>query len=70
MVKEGHVSREMCSKCLERKRVPRQRWCKSCRAKYMREWRAAQVLKAQGRANELKSLKDVVRRVNKMLEAA
>lgn len=56
-----------CSKCLANERVPRQRWCRSCRAGYMREWRAAQRLKAEGRAHELKSLRDVVRRVERAL---
>lgn len=56
-----------CSKCLANEPIPRQRWCRSCRAQYMREWRAEQRRKAESRAHELKSLKDVVRRVEKAL---
>ncbi len=56
-----------CSNCLTNKPVPRQRWCKRCKMLYMREWRAAQKILIQGRARELRSLKDIVRRVKTVL---
>lgn len=59
---------ELCSKCGAEERRPGQRWCKTCHAAYVREWRSRHPLSdAQKRIDNARSYANVYKQRGKLV---